>query len=753
MASAGVSPQRGPEVTFAKFDNGNFRLFKAHTKEIKYFAISHAWGKTSWRAIDGICGETLISEEKARFVKNNLPALVGDNAFWMDTLTVDQKNPAEVVATVQVIPDIFRDAARTIAIRESDGFYDCCEEALRGFRDWGDFHDRLTTHNEEHYSHLREESYLRRLWTFQECMLSHTIQFAVSPITADKPLPVVEDAGPRNGDAYAYRNDVEMLLDCLWVLAYSFNGTQGEDGMEGINSFIKAYATCGTVVRTRPFERTSDDTLQTIEGGQFRLVNLASNRCATMPRDYIFATMTQFPWYHYPLDAINMSFSEIFADLYKQASAAGHRFTPRIMQSMTDPDAVDNDAWRPSDDQPEPACLGDFIKLIGRKVAPSERQNGPHLQSSIHITSAVPIRQYDNESVGAVLWAIESSMNFCPQAWEEAHRGGELAKFGSFPSEDWQLDDWDAMRCGWRAKSFEDKVIMVTHTDGTNSLRIGRGLEYDELPEGVVDLLLKSGPAINRPAPEGYVTLFQQVRKIIDHMWCAVGPNRKDLAQKADWEGLKRSMTGGWSQPLLRTMLLMSAMITCGVGLSAESWCNRKFVPCFARYGDEIILSLLAKHDRVEDTTQPQMLLGVGRHTSQLDFCKELFLVNPETFAPVGLLPDFLPYRRHRTYTNELFSARARMLYPDFMIDPRPDSLKFMVMPLVREEDVDEQPRNTEPGVHEVPRNLEEAVEEATRQWTTAGESTRRREMLEVEEVNTQERVNAPKENSCCILM
>ncbi|KAF7548040.1 hypothetical protein G7Z17_g7312 [Cylindrodendrum hubeiense] len=702
MASSSDPSQRGPMVTFAKFDNGNFRLFKARTREIEYFAISHVWGKTAWRAIDGIDGDKLISQEKADFVKNNLPALVGDTPFWMDTLTVDQKNPDEVIATVQVIPDIFRDAARTIAIRESDGFYHCCEEAVRDSQGWGDFNDRLAIHNEEHVDHLREESYLRRLWTLQECLLSHTIQFAVAPINT--PLPKVDDASPRNGDAYAYRNDIEMLLDCLWVLAYSFNGTQGEDGMEGINTFIKAYANCGTITRMRPFERTMDDTIHNIEGGQFRLVNQASNRSATEPRDYIFATMTQFPWYHYPLDAINMSFSEIFADLYNQASVAGHKFTPKVLQSMTDPDAVNGDAWRPSDDQPEPACLGDFIKLIGRKIEPSQQLTGPHLQSTLHIASAVPIRQYDNERSEGVLWVIESAMKFSPQLWGEAHKGGELSKFGSFPCESWSLDDWDAMRCGWRAKSFENQVQMIEHGDGSSSMRIGRGVEYERLSEGVVDLLLQSGPAINRPAPIGYVGLFQQARKMLDHMWCAVSPNRNDAAQRADWEGIKREMRGGWPQPLLRTMLLLSAMIGCGIGLSAESWCNRKFVPCLVRYGNEIILGLLAKHARLEDTTQCQGLLVVARHTSRMDFCKELMLVDPETKRSVGLLPDFLPHRRDRSYSDALFATRAKMLYGDLMVDPKPDSFKFMVIPLAPEISVDVEDSNRQETVEEIDR-------------------------------------------------
>lgn len=82
MESSADLSQSGPRITLVKFDNGNFRLFQARTKEI---------------------------EEKADFVKNTLPALVGDTPFWMDTLSVDQRNPDDVAAIV-------RDAARTIAI-------------------------------------------------------------------------------------------------------------------------------------------------------------------------------------------------------------------------------------------------------------------------------------------------------------------------------------------------------------------------------------------------------------------------------------------------------------------------------------------------------------------------------------------------------------------------------------------------------------------------------------------------------------
>lgn len=123
-------------------------------------------------------------------MKNNLPALVGDTPFWMDTLSVNQRNPDDVVAIVRDIPDIFRDAARTIAIREPNGFYRCCEEAVPDCQGWADFNDRLMAHSGQHRDHLREESYLRRVWTLQVCLLPRTIQFAVAPTSEQLTSPI-----------------------------------------------------------------------------------------------------------------------------------------------------------------------------------------------------------------------------------------------------------------------------------------------------------------------------------------------------------------------------------------------------------------------------------------------------------------------------------------------------------------------------------------------------------------------------------
>jgi hypothetical protein len=166
-------------IKLARFKNGTLELFEACIESTDYIAFSHVWGDWAWRSINGIPYEVKASQEKADFIANDLPALVGDGAFWMDTLTVDQRNPVEVSDIVDAIPDIFRMAKKTIAVRECDGLYDCCIAAVHGFEDYNQFTRRFHDHGDAHVDYICAESYLQRLWTLQECLLSHTIDFVV----------------------------------------------------------------------------------------------------------------------------------------------------------------------------------------------------------------------------------------------------------------------------------------------------------------------------------------------------------------------------------------------------------------------------------------------------------------------------------------------------------------------------------------------------------------------------------------------
>jgi hypothetical protein len=57
--------------------------------------------------------------------------------------------------------------------------YDCCIAAVNGFEDYNQFTQRFSGHSHAHVDYICAESYLQRLWTLQECLLSHTIEFVV----------------------------------------------------------------------------------------------------------------------------------------------------------------------------------------------------------------------------------------------------------------------------------------------------------------------------------------------------------------------------------------------------------------------------------------------------------------------------------------------------------------------------------------------------------------------------------------------
>jgi hypothetical protein len=172
------SPTRGPIVQFARFINGKVVLFTESTTELEYIAISHVWGSAEWLKIPGLENDVKASRQKAFFIERELPGLVGEYAFWMDVLTVNQGHQAEVMSAVHLSPRIFRDAVKTIAIRENDGIYKCCQKAVANFSDQMDFVQKLSSHTDDkHRQHCLDESYLQRLWPLEECLFSHTIQF------------------------------------------------------------------------------------------------------------------------------------------------------------------------------------------------------------------------------------------------------------------------------------------------------------------------------------------------------------------------------------------------------------------------------------------------------------------------------------------------------------------------------------------------------------------------------------------------
>jgi hypothetical protein len=631
-----------PVVQFARYVDGQVELFKERTDQLQYVAISHVWGEIDWRHVKGVSHEIKVSEKKAKFIEEKLPALVGDGAFWMDTITVNQRDQAEVIDTVQSVPAIFRDATRTIAVREGDGLYLCCHAATEGFTDWQDFGQRLQKHSGDHYHHAFEETYLSRLWTLQECQLSHTIQFVRThegKYEGDKLVryQILTLLGTEErkrepeepSDPYRYHLNYQKISDALYVLAHTFDNT-----VPAIEDFVRAYMSQRTVTRDRQAPRSAGDD---IYSENFFFMNLSSSRRATKPRDYMFATMPQFPWYHYPANAETMSFSSIFQDFYNQAIATGHPFAHRVMRSMTNPEDCSSpqEAWLPSHNQPEPRTLGDFLKLLGHKIQSESTMGQIHLCSIVQVEVCPSATDFNH-----TMTIIEDAMKFSLRIWQESHLGDELSLYGCWPEDVEEKDRWLKLAM----HSWENPNPSSEHSEEERAARLaGLQAEYDK----------------NIRTRLENMWVHKQARRILDLKWCATDTLQVSKPHQGEWRSWSRDLPKQWSAQLQHAVFLHAAMVCCQIPLSAVEWADEHFTPVLVEFKTQTVLGLLAKHVLRDGTTSKVPLFCVGRHPAEQPLGKDLVLADVWTKMPVGLVPDFLTLLR----TDEEFFDRVNELY------------------------------------------------------------------------------------------
>ena len=678
-----LDPEKGPKVQFARFVSGELILFSAYTSELEYIAVSHVFGETEWLSIPGIKNEVLASTQKAAFIEKELPALIGDRPFWMDILTVNQRNQAEVISVVGAIPSIFRNAVQTLAVREDDGIYSCCEKVLEGIPGWEDLHSALAKHYSNHIDEMRDESYLQRLWTFQECVLSHNIRFVIchrgkcllAVPSKNSMLRCTENHSKKErntlSSVYNYQTDLQRLQDSLWVLWYCFSS--GAKMEVSLSDFANAYVHGKTIQRSKPRPRTMAEDIHT---GFFVDANLVSQRAASEPRDYIYATMAPFPWYKYPTDAENMAFGEIFIDLYNQAAEKRHTFAPKITASMIQSSATDTSkAWLPSKQQPEPQCLGDFLKLLGQRL-PTDIPNNI---SCFHATTVVSVLALHGNVHLDFLQMVQSAMRFSENIWRECHVGGELSKYGSFPNSSWEMDVTDAASMGWwpdPEKSLGPHLHVIGGDDQT-ILTEGPSIESTTLSAEPPELESISLSSIVEHRND-YVPILEYSRSILDHAWRASDRVHRNRDQKADFRTFLHEMKGRWSKQLLDTLALLTAMVNCQIGLSAARWVRKYFVPALIQYDkDNKVLGLLAKHTCSSEKSEVKPMMSVGRHLQGPSLGKDLVLVDCDRpSAPVGIIPDFC----YRDQTDEEFEKRTQVLYSGLGKLVAPGKMEFVYM-------------------------------------------------------------------------
>lgn len=345
--------------------NGKLEKEKVMVVSTKYLAISHVWGDAQWQEIPGIDGEVLVSKEKAKFLTERLKSIVGTNYFWMDILCVEQTNKAARIAVTADIPAIFRHAERTILVRGSGGFRDCCIKSIpippQPSTKWINetFAKLLETHYREvHDGEDFNDGVLLRLWPLQEIILSDTIQ-----------IVRCNDAESRPSAPLTPPWEIRDLVFSLSMMAAAWSGHGNNYGnnfeSNSPMNLVRAFFTCDTASR----ESTAHYLPQFPEDVHFGFC-FSNARRTTKSRDFILAVMPQYSFYSIPKNAKDMTFQQLFIDCYQQLE--GSLPFPWMAPLLWAPFHGSPLPPSPSQNVPEPVFLGDFIKLFfGPRISPN----------------------------------------------------------------------------------------------------------------------------------------------------------------------------------------------------------------------------------------------------------------------------------------------------------------------------------------------------------------------------------------------
>jgi hypothetical protein len=360
-AGIALSDQRHASTTteiqstiLCRYNSGKLVKENKPLSKTEYIAISHVWGKAVWQDIPEI-GPVLVSSEKAKFVEKRLPLIVGTKWFWMDILCVDQSCKEARIAVAQHIPTIFRRAQKTIVVRNSTGFQDCCSHAFGNIFTSEDLYrirKTLLTHLGMHLEMQRsgeseglKEEVFERLWVLQEVALSNCIQF----VRCDKAPEYSYSVDSREEDSTI----VNFLLTMNKAFAFWWGWDDRQDQSKGLE-FLRAFLNCGTVSRFPP-QRSPP-----FPSGEHLLRYITNTRRTSKPRDFILAIMPQYGFYTVPTNARDMNFGELLVDCFQQGRKAGWYLQPLL---SSDGPRIDS-TFSATDNVPEPLFLGDVVKLF-----------------------------------------------------------------------------------------------------------------------------------------------------------------------------------------------------------------------------------------------------------------------------------------------------------------------------------------------------------------------------------------------------
>lgn len=558
------------KLKLCRFDAGQIVSETKCLEDMKnnYIAISHVWGDATWRTVDGVDGEVLVSDSKAKFILEELPPAVGQGYFWMDILCIDQRDDAARVQVVQHIPSIFRYATKTIVIRDGWGVRKCCVDAVGGVDDWFDMKKGARTRwfphlSKKHFGGL-QEGVLERLWPLQEIILSDHIQF----LSCEEPTEEEEreyQAKKKGLQLYAARDTFRAIPDKLQNCAQAWSRVfdDSEDLKEEEIKFVVALLTNGSVSRSPRSQANANFFMTTESNMGFRdelWSQLNSSRTTSKPRDFILATMPQYEWYKMPPNARTMSFGELFVDCFEQGRNAKRGFAPLFSSGIIDGAATDEPV---ASEIPTPACLGDFVKLL----------RGPNKHSILYMpqimyvgVTITPVTLYNMPTqIDGALKVIEQAMAQNQMTWHLTHVG-EFFDYGTYPEcyEGPVTTEEDNMEMlAEEFKLFQLGTEEARSEAESSRLRRIAGAHHDR-----AELRQSRDPAF----------CAMNARPLLNALWAGAyeedGELKTERVYLIRW--LKQTAPAHlYVEPLLR----LTALISCGVGIGAFDWSARYLVP------------------------------------------------------------------------------------------------------------------------------------------------------------------------------
>jgi hypothetical protein len=556
-------------LTLCRFDvNGVLTRSDVDVKAIKYIAISHIWANATWHSsIANIGWEVKASSQKAAFLAEQFPQLVGSDYFWMDVLCIDQRSAEAKTNIIRHIPFIYRNAQRTIVVRENGGLESCCADAVAGCSWVGDnaaaSEQRLADHVIEAHDLVEMvEVWFTRLWPLQEMILSDNLQFTICG-------KETQSHGSRNRfDPFRDRTSFKQLLSDMMYAAQSW-AHLAENGLElqsEINNFINAFLDNGFVSR-KP-RKTSRNAKRPLSYGEL-VLHINSMRVTSNPRDFIFAILPQYGWYMPPDSARSLTFGQLFVDAFYQAQRSGFGFPARFTKGMKELSHSLDESFLPTEDIPIPEHLGDFVQLLNLPSSENPEAN-------LVVILLTDVKFPDTREMSSVLDLIESSMQLCRHCWYLAHRG-VLSKHGMWPED----QPWGS---GYHSavQEFEAEIIELKSRKDANIDRLDSLIK---LKNQYWEIYQKSKQTSLDPS-------YYEVEclKVLNLMW--VGLFEQDSQAASEWHSFRETLIELDPPFYKETMLRLAALISCRSGISALSWSRDKLEPVLVEWRGSKMLGL-----------------------------------------------------------------------------------------------------------------------------------------------------------------